>query len=163
MFRLHQGEVNATGLARYAKVSMYIVDRGASLHMMALSSFNNNEKKTIRQSNNILGIQTTKGKSGFRHAGTGPYRGVWRLSMDTFGEDSPSVLSQALEGGENLNVENSERDIFYEGARAAMEEFNEAQQNQERMRGVMMISSCTCAALPSLPRVMLGGSCGCPC
>ena len=46
----------ATGLARYAKVSMYIVDSGASLHVMAPSSLNDNEKKTIRQSNNIFWV-----------------------------------------------------------------------------------------------------------
>ena len=137
---------------------MYIVESGASLHVMALSSLNNNEKNTIRQSNNILGIQTASGvlvsdmQEQVYIMEFGAY--LWLRLV----EDSPSVLSQALDMLVAVyavfeKVESSKRDILYAGAPAAMEDFNEAQQNQERMRGVMMTSSCTCAALPSLPRV----------
>ena len=40
----------------------------------------------------------------------------------------------------NLEVENSERDMLHADVRVAMEEFNEAQQNQERMRGELQDS-----------------------
>ena len=51
--------------------------------------------------------------------------------------------------GENLNVENSEGDILYADVRAAMEEFNEPQQNQERVRGVLHDSPKKVSTMPS--------------
>ena len=45
------------------------------------------------------------------------------------------VYATLEQAGANLEVENSEGDMLYADVRAAMEEFNEAQQNQERMRG----------------------------
>ena len=47
-----------------------------------------------------------------------------------------AVVYAAFEqAGANLEVENSEADMLHADVRAAMEEFDDAQQNQERMRG----------------------------
>ena len=51
----------ATGLTIHCKESVYIVDSGASLHMMGLCFLNHKEKKTTRLSSNILDIQTANG------------------------------------------------------------------------------------------------------
>ena len=46
------------GLAIHTKDMMYIVDSGASLHMMGLSSLSPKEKRTTRKSDSILDFQT---------------------------------------------------------------------------------------------------------
>ena len=51
-----------------------------------------------------------------------------------------AVYAVFEKAGANPDVENSEGDILSAHVRAAMEEFNEAQQNQERMRGVLQDS-----------------------
>ena len=48
----------ATGLATQCKESVCAVDSGASSHLMGLSSLNHKGKKPIRQSSEILNIQT---------------------------------------------------------------------------------------------------------
>ena len=48
----------ANGLTIQTKARVYKIDRGASLHMMALPSSNNKDKKTVRRSSKILVIQT---------------------------------------------------------------------------------------------------------
>ena len=56
-----EAKSTATGLATHSKERVYIVDSGSSLHMMGLSYLNHKEKKSIRQSSNILDIQTASG------------------------------------------------------------------------------------------------------
>ena len=51
----------AIGLAMHSKERAYIVDSGASLHVMGFSSPNHGEKKIIRRSSKILDIQTADG------------------------------------------------------------------------------------------------------
>ena len=53
------------------------------------------------------------------------------------GETLAAVYAVFEKAGGNLNVENSEGDSLHADGRAAMEEFNEAQHNQERTRGVL--------------------------
>ena len=72
---LTKAKFSATGLAIHSKERVYVVDSGASLYMMGLSSLNHKEKKIIRHPSKTLGIQTTNGIVV-----------SWRLSMDTFGE-----------------------------------------------------------------------------
>ena len=48
-----------------------------------------------------------------------------------------AVYAVFEKAGGNLNVENSDGDIPYADGRDALEEFNEAQQNQERIPGVL--------------------------
>ena len=63
-FRSHvptQAKNTATGLAIQTTERVYIVDSGASLHMMGLLSLSKKEKKTVRQSSTILDIQTANG------------------------------------------------------------------------------------------------------
>ena len=58
---LTKAKDTATGLAIPSKGRVYMVDSGALLHMMGLSSLNHKEKKTIRQSNTTRDIQTANG------------------------------------------------------------------------------------------------------
>ena len=50
------------------------------------------------------------------------------------------LLSKKKKKRAKLEVENSEGDMLHADVCAAMEEFTEAQQNQERMRGVLQAS-----------------------
>ena len=58
---LQKAKFTATGLAIPCKEGLYIVDSGASLQIMGLSSLNHKEKNTIRRSSKILDIQTANG------------------------------------------------------------------------------------------------------
>ena len=49
------------GLAIQTNGRMYIVDSGASLHMLGISSLSPREKRTPRKSQHVLGIQATDG------------------------------------------------------------------------------------------------------
>ena len=73
---------------------MYIVDSGASLHMMGSPSLNDKEKKTIRQSNKIVDIQTAncivvsdRQTAVYTTKELGPYQLIHLV------KDSPSALS----------------------------------------------------------------------
>ena len=61
VYALSKAKNTANGLAIHAKERMYTIDSGAWVHMMGLSSLNSTEKKTIRRSNKILDVQTSKG------------------------------------------------------------------------------------------------------
>ena len=76
----------ATGMAIHSNERMYIVDSGASLHMMGLSSRNHREKKTIRHSSNKSGFSDRQWHCGLRHTREGLHQWTWRFSMDTCGE-----------------------------------------------------------------------------
>ena len=69
---------------------MYIVDSGASLHMMGLSSLSEKEKKTIRQSSKILDIQTANDIVLSDTQAKGLHNNYLWVHLV---EDSPSVLS----------------------------------------------------------------------
>ena len=76
----------ATGMAIHSKERMYIVDSGASLHIMGLSSRNHREKKTVRHSSNKSGFSDRQWHCGLRHTREGLHQWTWRFSMDTCGE-----------------------------------------------------------------------------
>ena len=86
----------ATGLAIHFKERMHIVDTGASL--------NRREKKTVRQSSNILDIQTANGivvldtqaKVYIKELGSYPWIHLVK--------DSPSVLSRWEDHAINLVI-----------------------------------------------------------
>ena len=76
----------ATGVAIHSKERMYIVNSGASLHMMGLSSRNHREKKTVRHSSNKSGFSDRRWHCGLRHTRESLHQWTWRFSMDTCGE-----------------------------------------------------------------------------
>ena len=72
----------ATGLI-HSKERMYIVDSGASSHMMGLSCLNHREKETIRQASKILENQTA---SGIVVSDTQTRAHIMELGAYTFGQ-----------------------------------------------------------------------------
>ena len=84
---------NTAGVVMQPKKRMYIVDQGASLHMMRLSLLNHREKKTIRQSINILDFQTTNGIVVAETQAKVYIKELGAHQWIRLVKDSPSVLS----------------------------------------------------------------------
>ena len=76
----------ASDLPMDSKERVYMVDSGASLHVMGLSSLNHIEKKTTRQSSKILDMQTASGIVVSDTQAKVYIKKLWRLSTDTLGE-----------------------------------------------------------------------------
>ena len=84
---LQRRRVPRTGVAIHSKERMYIVDSGASLHMMGLSSRNHRGKEdysTFQATHS--GFSDRQWHCGLRHTREGLRRWTWRFSMDTCGE-----------------------------------------------------------------------------